>query len=197
MTKPTPGIVLVSALLVGTLTSCSISPASRFYIIEPMTTSASTSVYEDLVIGVGPVTLPAHLERKEIVTYDERYRVNLAEFDRWAESLDRNITSALVENLSLLIPSEQVIAYPWSTAHACDYIVKVHVFTFGSDANGEVVLKVSWVIYDAADAPVKLTNARYSAPRQGEDVVALVAAMSQTIEQLSRDIASALPRNRS
>jgi len=194
MNTPKRGIVLVSVLLISSLTGCS-TPASRLYRIEPMTASASTAVDEDLTIGVGPIILPAHLERKEIVTYDKRYRVNPAEFDRWAESLDENITSALVENLSILIPSDQVIGYPWAGEHACDYTVRVRVVTFGSNPSGEVVLNASWEIHDADLALVELTRARYSAPRQGDDVVALVAAMSRAIEKLSRDIADALPRD--
>lgn len=185
-------IVFASTLLVSTLTGCSTSPAPRLYIIEPMSAPASSQVDENLTIAVGPVTLPAHLNRKEIVTHDQRYRVNSAEFDRWAEPLDDNITSALAENLSVLIPSDQVIAYPWDTAHDFDYTVRVRVIAFGTNPSGEIVLSASWIIYNAAGMPVKYMKTRYSAPRRGDDMVALVAAMSQTIEQLSRDIATAL-----
>jgi len=192
MNKPALKIVFVSALLLSTLTACSTSPAPNLYIIEPMTTLASTRIDNDLSIGVGPVTLPAHLDRKEIVTHDQRYRVNSAEFDRWAEPLDHNITNALAENLSVLIPSDRVIAYPWDSAHNFDFTVQVRVITFGANPNGEVVLSASWAIYDAANAPSGLTKKRYAVPRRGNDMVTLVAAMSQTIEQLSRDIATTL-----
>ncbi len=192
MNKPTLKITFVSALLLSALTSCSTSPAPRLYIIEPMSASASTQIDNDFSIGVAPVTLPAHLNRKEIVTHDQRYRVNSAEFDRWAEPLDHNITNALAENLSVLIPSDQVFAYPWDSAHNFDFTVQVRVITFGANPNGEVELSASWTIYDAANAPLELTKKRYDAPRRGSDMVALVAAMSQTIEQLSRDIATTL-----
>jgi len=192
MNKPVLKIVFVSALLLSTLTACSTSPTPNLYIIEPMSASASAQIDNDLSIGVGPVTLPAHLNRKEIVTHDQRYRVNSAEFDRWAEPLDQNITNALAENLSVLIPSDQVLAYPWNSAHNFDFIVRVRVTTFGTNPNGEVVLSASWMIYDADNAPIALTKKRYAEPRRGDDMIALVAAMSQTIEHLSRDIAIAL-----
>ena len=174
------------------LGACSASPEPKLYIIEPMSASAGTQIDNDLSIGVGPVTLPAHLNRKGIVTHDQRYRVNAAKFDRWAEPLDHNITNALAENLSVLIPSDQVIAYPWDSAHNFDFTVQIRVITFGANPNGEVVLSASWTIYDATNAPVELTKTRYAAARRGDDMVALVAAMSQTIEQLSRDIAAVL-----
>ncbi len=192
MNKPTLKIIFISALLLSTLTACSTSPEPHLYIIEPMSASASTQIDNDLSIGVGPVTLPAHLNRKEIVTHDQRYRVNSAEFDRWAEPLDHNITNALAENLSVLIPSDQVLAYPWDSAHDFDFTVEVRVIKFGANPNGEVALRATWIIYNAANVPVELTKKRYVAPRRSNDMISLVAAMSQTIEQLSRDIATTL-----
>ncbi len=192
MNKPTLRTVVVSTLLVGTLNACSTSPAPRLYIIEPISASANRQVDENLTIAVGTVTLPAHLDRKEIVTRYDRYRVNSAEFDRWAEPLDDNITSVLVENLSVLVPSDQVIAYPWDTVYDFDYTVRVRIITFGTNPGGEIVLSASWMIHNATDVPVKYMKTRYTAPQRDDDALAVVAAMSQTIEQLSRDIATAL-----
>lgn len=192
MNKNTLQIVFASTLLVSTLAGCSASPETRLYIIEPMSAPANSQVGENLTIAVGPIKLPKHLNRKEIVTHDQRYRVTSAEFDRWAEPLDDNITNVLAENLSVLIPSDQVIAYPWDTAHEFDYTVRVRVSKFGTNPTGEFVLSASWMIYDAANVLVKYKKTGYSAPRRGDDMDALVAAMSQTIEQLSRDIATAL-----
>jgi len=192
MIRPNSKTIFITVLLLSTLSACSTSPEPRLYIIEPMQASVSTHADEGLIISVGPVTLPAHLDHKGIVTHDQRYRVNSAEFDRWAEPLDHNITRTLCENLSLLIPSEQVIAYPLRTAHDVDYSVQVRVIAFGSNPDGQVVLNAAWMIHDAADEPVKIAQTRFSAPRRGDDVVALVEVMSLAIEQLSRDISNAI-----
>ena len=194
MKIPTQYLVLATAVLLGLLAACSAtSPEPRLYLIEPMTSSsAATPTGEDLTVAVGSVELPGHLEGKEIVTYHQRYRVSSAEFDRWAEPLDENISSTLVENLSMLLPSSRVFADPASLARDPDYRVRVNVMAFGSDPSGDVILNTSWTIRDADRAPVKLAKKRYSAPRQGDDMVALVAAMSRAIELLSRDIADAL-----
>lgn len=192
MDKPKLITAAVIALLIATLSACSTSPTPRFYIIEPLSTLAGMQTDKNLIIAVGQVKLPAHLNRKEIVTYSQRNRVSLAEFDRWAEPLNENITNVLAENLSELIPSDQVHAYPWDTVHNFEYTVRVRVIAFGANSSGEIVLSAAWTIHNASDMPVKYMKTRYSAPRRGDDMVALVAAMSQTIEQLSRDIATAL-----
>lgn len=192
MNKPQLITAAVVTLLIGALTACSTSPAPRFYIIEPLRTSAGLQTDKNLIVAVGSVKLPAHLNRKEIVTYSQRNRVNLAEFDRWAEPLNDNMTNVLAENLSELIPSDQVYAYPWDMVNDFDYTVRVRVIAFGANASGEIVLSASWMIHSASDIPVKYMKTRYSAPRRGDDMVALVAAMSQAIEQLGRDIATGL-----
>lgn len=180
------------ALLFGALSACSTSPTPRLYVLEPIVLSASTHDDEGLSIIVGPITLPGHLDQKGIVTHDQRFRVNSAEFDRWAEPLDHNISRVMSENLSILIPSNQVIAYPLRTAHDVDYSVQVRIIEFANNSDGQVVLNAAWMIHDADGKPVKIAKTRFSTPRRGDEVIALVEAMSLAIEQLSRDIANEL-----
>lgn len=184
--------ILISAVLLGALGACSTSPEPRLYIIEPLAAAANTQVDKGITITVGPITLPEHLDHKGIVTRDQRYRINSAKFDRWAEPLDHNITRVMCENLTLLVPSDHVIAYPLRTAHDPDFSVQVRIVEFASNPDGQVVLNAAWVIRDATDTPIKLVRTRFSTPRRGDDVVALVEAMSIAIEQLSRDIANAV-----
>lgn len=192
MSKLTQNSVLFGALLFGVLSGCGTSPSSRLYVIEPMAVTGSTDTVAGLTIAVGPITLPEHLNRKEILTHDEPYRVNAAAFDRWAEPLDQGIIAALAENLSMLIPTDHVVTYLSDGAQQVDYTVQVRVIRFGVEPSGEVELKAAWVIRDSADGPATRGKARYSEQRPGSDVVDIVAAMSRAIEQLSRDIADAI-----
>jgi len=184
----------IATLLLCVLSACSTSPKPRLYVIEPMATSVSDGARanEGLSITVGPVTLPEHLSRKGIVTHDQRYRVISAEFDRWAEPLDENIARVLSENLFGLIPGVQVVANSRGVPQRVDYTVPVRITNFGSNPDGQVVLDATWAINDAAGAPVQRMRTMYSSPRRGDDVVSLVAAMSEAVEQLSRDIANAI-----
>lgn len=177
------------------LSACSSSPSPRLYIMEPMSAVAGVQADQVLRIAVGAVALPAYLDRKEIVTHDQRYQINSAEYDRWAEPPDQNIANTLAENLSILIPSDQVVAYPWDPVHKFDYTVRVRVIRFGASPSGNVELSASWLILNSDNVPVKLTRTHYVVDRQGDDVLGLVAAMSDAIEQLSRDIANALAVN--
>lgn len=182
----------IGALLIAA--GCSSSPMARLYVIEPMVIESKVGVSPvenetDLAIVVGPITLPEFLNRKEIVAHDQRYRVTTAEFDRWAEPLDENISAALAGNLSALVPSDRVAAYPWDDVESVDYSVRVRVHRFGSESSGDIVLSASWSIVDANDVLVAHKKGRYTQSQNGTNIVAVVEAMSQTLELMSRDIA--------
>ena len=108
-----------STLIVGEvfilflLTACGSSPPTRFYMISADSTSASPSqTSADVSVGVGPIRLPEYLDRPQIVTRGNNARIELAEFDRWAEPLDRSFTAALVDYLSAATGSGQIYEFP-------------------------------------------------------------------------------------
>ena len=75
------------------LSGCAgISPPTQFYTLaDPGAVSspvAPASVRSNAAIGVGPLRLPAMLDRPQIVTRKDDNRVDLAEFHRWAGELD-------------------------------------------------------------------------------------------------------------
>jgi len=83
-------LIVLSLILAG----CAKTPPSRFYTLSPLSGSEAKAGAEkedhDLTIGVGPITLPDHLDRPQIVTRESSNVIELAEFDRWAGSLKEN-----------------------------------------------------------------------------------------------------------
>jgi uncharacterized lipoprotein YmbA len=183
-----PLVVLAISLLVG----CSSSPPVRLYMIEPITAAESKREAQPLTIAIGPVQLAEHLNRSEILTRAEPYKVSVAEYDRWAEPIDSNIAAVLAENLSILVPAASVHTYPRDKAYDADYTICVHILRFGTHSDNEVVLKVDWTIEDSAGRKIKHHRSRYAEPRRDSEMVSMVEALSRNVEQLSRDIADAV-----
>jgi uncharacterized protein len=184
---------LGASLMVG---GCASQP-SRFYLLSAMpnteTASLGASGEKGPTIGVGPVALPRYLDRPQIVTRTSPYELRLAEFDRWAESLDVNFSRVLAENLALLIPTARVVMSPWPRATPIDYQITVDVTHFLSQVGGESLLIADWILYKGEGLQVLMTGeSRFSASPGGQDYAAIVAAMSQTVASLSREIATAV-----
>jgi uncharacterized lipoprotein YmbA len=184
-------VSLGTALMVG---GCASQP-SRFYLLSalanPEIASPGTSGQQGPTIGVGPVTLPRYVDRPQIVTRTSPYEIKLAEFDRWAEALDTNFSRAFAENLSLLLPTARVVMSPWSRATLIDYQVTVDVTQFLSQVGGDSLLIADWTLFKGEGQDVLTSGrSRFSASPSGQDYAAIVAAMSQTVASLSREIAT-------
>jgi uncharacterized protein len=184
-------VILGTALMVG---GCASQP-SRFYLLSalanPEIASPGTSGQQGPTIGVGPVTLPRYVDRPQIVTRTSPYEIKLAEFDRWAEALDTNFSRALAENLSLLLPTARVVMSPWSRATLIDYQITVDVTHFLTQVGGDSLLIADWTLFKGEGQDVLTSGrSRFSASPGGQDYAAIVAAMSQTVASLSREIAT-------
>jgi uncharacterized protein len=185
---------LGASLLV--MSGCTTTPPTRFYVLPALssadTTSGVSAAKRELTIGVGPVTLPAYLDRPQIVTRVSRARLNLADFDQWAASLQDTLPRVLAENLSLLIPTDRVALFPWSRSLAIDYQVLVDVIRFDGGVGNEVVLAARWAIADADGKEIIMRQSRFQSPAAAQDHEATVIAMSRTLEALSREITATL-----
>ena len=194
-----PIMLALVAATVGTSLmagGCASQP-SRFYLLSALanieTASPGTSGQQGPTIGVGPVTLPRYVDRPQIVTRTSPYEIKLAEFDRWAEALDSNFTRVLAENLSILLPTARVVMSPWPRAIPIDYQVTVDVTHLLSQVSGDSLLIADWTLFKGEGQDVLTSGrSRFSASPGGQDYAAMVAAMSQTVASLSREIATTI-----
>jgi uncharacterized protein len=188
------GIVVTSLLGLG---ACTSTP-SRFYMLNPLAPSDGMSPAAQAergpVIGLGPITLPRYLDQPQIVSRASRHQLVLGELDRWAEPLQGNFSRVLADNLSLLIPTDHLFVQEWPRSVTLDYQVKVDVQHFDGWLGGESVLIARWSLLDRAERELLSRKVHLNAPAGGHDYEAMVVAMNQLLEALSRDIATAVQR---
>jgi uncharacterized protein len=185
------------------LAGCAATPPTRFYTLTPMTQQQAAKPAVEakkVTVNINPVEIPDYLDRLQIVTRDGGNELKLADLDRWAGSLAGNIAAVLAENLSLLLGSEQVIAYPRVQTASPDYTVAVRVLQLDCIPGDQVQLKSQWTLLTGAERTESVTRmAAYIEKLGDRQYETMVAAVSRTLEQLSRDIAreiSAKPAGR-
>jgi uncharacterized lipoprotein YmbA len=172
------------------------TPPTHFYLVPSMTggdtAPPASAGQRDLTLGVGPVTVPPYLDRPQIVTRTSRAKLALADFDQWAGPLADTIARVLSEDLSLLIPTERVVLYPWSRTIDPDYQITVEVLQFDRGPGNQVVLAARWSLQDRDGKELVLRTSRLSQAASGADHEATVTAMGRTLEVLAQDIATTL-----
>lgn len=171
------------------------SAQNSFYTLTPMPEAAAEArpgAGPCLALGVGPVELPAYLERPQMVTRKQGHRFELAEFDRWAEPLPDTVSRVLAENLAALTCAEPLHFYPWSSDAVVDRQVTVRILRLDGEPGGEVVLQAHWSILDGDEKSLTWRSATYRHTCADGTFGAYAKAQSELLADLSRDIAAAL-----
>lgn len=197
---PTARNAILFATLVLTAAACSLNPKqdpSQFYLLTSAADATPAGrvpgpATGDLVVGLGPVTFPAYLDRPQMVTRLSQNQVSLSEQERWAESLSANFTSVLAKDLEGALGARRVLVYPWFGSASPRRAVEVVVIRFERDASGSAELRCQWSITGPDGKLITRREATYRQPASDATTAASVAALSRTIQDLSADIAAAI-----
>ena len=179
-----PCIVVVFAV------GCGSSPSSRFYTLSATPVPAGAT--SDMSVAVGPVTIPAMLDRPQMVVSAGPNQVRLDEFNRWAAPLQGNISRVVADNLASILGTPRVSLFPQTANASADYRVVIQVQSFDSAPGDAATLDAVWTVSRAKDGTSRTgrTAVREAAPQGGFD--GLAAAHSRALARLSRDIADAV-----
>jgi uncharacterized lipoprotein YmbA len=172
---------------------CARTPPARFYILQPQPAVVDqkqpSESGNDLFVGVGPVELPEHLNRPQMVTRTGSSEIHLSEFNRWAESLEKNFTRVLAENISVHLLTDNILVYPWVGAAKIKRQVRANIIQFDSVPGKEVLLKVHWALMgEDGENMFVVKKSSFSAPA-GKGYPEMVEAMNRVLNDFSREIA--------
>ena len=147
----------------------------------------------DIGILVGPIRMAMYLDRADIVIRDSQNQIRLAEFSQWAGPLQENFSRVLAENLSILLATDKVGIFPGTRALLFDFNVTVDVTRFDGIPGQKADLRARWAILDKSRKKMLFENhSALSQSTKDESMEALIAAESQILSDLSREIAEAV-----
>ncbi len=190
-------VVILGALVAG---ACSplgpIPDRSRYYTLTPPPVARADSetrrAPSTIVYGLGPVTLPAYLDRSQVATRLSTTEVAYSQWDRWAEPLGANIAWVLRQNLVEELGADDIVAYPWAGA-GVDYQVEVRLLCFETDVKGETRLVARWSVRDVRhDRLIVRKETTLTRAGKPDDRAGSTAALSSTLGELGHEIAAAL-----
>lgn len=192
--------VLAMGCLLMSGAGCASSAPSRFYQLSSLANEGPTPVQnspeQSVIVVVGPVRIPDYLDRPQIVTRSGRNELRFAEFDRWAGSLEKDIVRVLVENISTLLPVESFFVTTWVSGgrlpESPSYRVEVSIIRFEGTPGRSVQMKVQWAIFDKDGKLLSKKDSNISEEVHDATYDAFVAALSDALAGLSRDIAGAI-----
>jgi len=173
---------------------CARTLPAQFYVLSPMqATTMEEPITGDtagFTLGIGPVEIPEYLDRPQIVTRGGGHELKLAEFNKWAETLEENISRVLTENLTSLLYADAFRVYPWRGSQSIDYRLALDVIRFDGSLSENVSLVTRWSIFGKGGRKLLLRKkSSFTEPVASPDYEALVTAQSSALEAFSREIA--------
>jgi uncharacterized lipoprotein YmbA len=185
-------LAAVSALATAACIGGRASPDTQHYVLNPVIEAppgGSAGPAAPPAVGVGPVSLPAYLDRPQLVMRSAPDRLDIREFAQWGEPLRDAVTRVVAVNLGRLLPDSRVVTFPWRSGEKIRYQVILDIEQMDGPAGGTVALDARWRILDRSGSEVAARVARLSEPA-GPGTTA--AAVSRALGALSRDIAREL-----
>jgi uncharacterized protein len=172
------------------------SPKADFYALGATPVSGPTAALSrDIAIAVGPVTIPAELDRKQIVTRDTGNRLIVAELSRWAGPLQDNIAAVVTANLAARLGTEKVAPHNRESLFPFTHHVVLNINRFDGNPQSEVLLDVTWSLKQSGvSTPLLVAHSKIREPVATPDYAGLVAAQSKALAEISTLIADAVTK---
>jgi uncharacterized protein len=179
-------LIAAAAVLVG---GCASAP-SRFYTLNSAAKGDGVSAASYTVV-VGPVTIPAEVDRPQFTVQITPNQVAVDEFNRWAAPLSENIARVIAGNLAVQLGTPRVTAGPLANFNP-DYRVTLDIQRFESVPGKTVTIDALWVVRKSAGGVLLSGHTVADEQVSGDGYDALVAAHSRALAKVSSGIAAAI-----
>ena len=134
--------------------------------------------------------MPDYLTRTKIVTRGEDAEVSIDDFNRWLEPVGEAFVTIVATNVDALTDDVIAVAFPYRFLDDAELRVVGRIDRFDADRGGNVSLIVQWGIATGAEEyllPPRRSVYTSRADAAG-DYNAIARAMSEALEQFSRDV---------
>ncbi len=192
----TPLRIGLQALLCLWLSGCATAPLETFYTLAPLPEAARNSgatTKQSPVIGIGPVSFPAFLDRSQLVVRSGSSALTLDELHRWGGSLQDDFQRVLGENLAYLLGTNRILLRTSEVSYPVDFRVAVDVLRFEGTNRGQAELKARWTVLNPYTEEVLLVKEGYYRVKAvSTEPAAIVDAMGRALGDFSRELADSI-----
>jgi uncharacterized lipoprotein YmbA len=179
---------IMSIMLLALVSACGSTPRSNYYML-----SAGAQAHTEAKgpsLGLGPITVPEYLKRREMVLQQSSHKLNVAEFERWAEPLDAGVFRVTSQNLAVLLNTQQIQAFPWHRSSLPDYGISIALVEL-SIKSGQAFLVAKWTLSNPSNGEALDQHiSTFKIPTTGTGPESMAGAYSELLRQLAVEIAN-------
>lgn len=195
-----PLVFLLIPLLVAASGCLGRSPQVRFFMLGVEDVTPAEAGAPEVSVLIGPVRLPAYLDRPELARLGRDGEVELASTARWLGSFEQNFLRAVSLGVAKRLGSNEVVAHPSKAPFPIEYGVRLHVDDLIVEAGGSLRVRIRWALIgpagrgtEAAEGPpARLYTFEERRTGIGSTAEARVRAHEAVLGELARRIADAI-----
>ncbi len=181
------------SLLIAALSACGSTPPSSYYMLSA--DAHDWPGVDGLKVGVGPITVPDYLKGRGMILGREEHRLQVSEFDRWAEPLESGITRVVILNLASLLDTRQISHFPWRADAVPEYSVRLGVVQLTARTD-DAILVASWtVLRPRTGELVEQSLSRHTLPIASDKPEDVADAYSALLLKMSEDVARVIQQD--
>ena len=185
-------LLILALSLALLLTGCSSSQKVSHYTLSAAPIPAQLA-NKNLRVMVGPIAIPAALDRSQLVIQSGDNVVEYHEYERWAGSLKSDVGRVMVANLARGLSTPNIWSFNQSTQTNFDYQVLIDVQNLESRLSENVLLDMLWTIkFKDEKKPTVMGRSLLTEPVADNSIEALVAAQSRAFSKASDEIAQTM-----
>ncbi|MGH8595555.1 MAG: PqiC family protein, partial [Gammaproteobacteria bacterium] len=143
------------------------------------------------IVMIGPVTLPAQVDRPQMVISRDAHELRVLEHQRWAAPLKLEIPRLIGERIEAAL-GLRVIIYPETTPVPPRFKLNLTVQRFESTPGAQVTVAVTWDIKTVAGNRVESGQRIELEPVVGADYGALASAHARALSRIGDGIANSI-----
>jgi uncharacterized protein len=174
------------------LAGCGTTPDPSFYTLSAGAEPNANTGEGPYSVAVGPVSLPEMVDRPQLVVRVNPNRVLFVEQHRWAEPLRSEIPRVIAGNLSRLLSTTRISAYPQSSDNNAEYRVLVDIQRFESVPGESVTVEALWTVRRGPASEVRTGRSLVRMPAGAPGYDVLAAAHARALSRVSEEIAEAI-----
>jgi uncharacterized lipoprotein YmbA len=180
---------LLGALSLAALVACS-SPDPVLYTIAPVAGTPRNSGPK--VVLLERVDIARYLDRSQIVTSSENYRLDVKANDWWGEPLGAMLTRVLRQELGQRLTQSTVLNESGAVTASPDAIIELDLQRLDQDPGGNLILQAQASVNFKGSRTPLLRSFQLSVPSSAPGATGEVAAVSTAIGQLADGLAAML-----
>ena len=191
-TARTTGLAILALAI--SMTGClGRSPSPEHYMLGTQPSGPAGNAAPEIALLVGPVRLPAYLDRPQFARLEGQGEIELDEFARWLGGFEDNFLRALSLDLARRTGSIRIAASPSKAPFPFDARIRLHVDDFVVEGN-VLRARIRWAVIPTAKGAAPVVDVMEAEfPVAGGGNAAIVAAHDAAVSALAERIVAALP----